>query len=119
VLNEHKNVEIIIKDSKSCRLRIIDPPALAAARYASEILLMQLRERQNATTSVAGTVSAMDFAVDCGRITGKPEVTPADPIRATASGLPTIRELVGWVRTTAFMTGNHLGQNLTVRSDAG
>jgi len=33
------------------------------------------------------------LAADCGRITGKPEVIPEDPIRAITSGWPTTRQL--------------------------
>ena len=36
------------------------------------------------------------------RVTDKPEVIPADPIRIITSGLPTIRELIGSVNPAAL-----------------
>ena len=32
----------------------------------------------------------LTLATDCGRVTGKPEVIPEDPVRAITSGLPFI-----------------------------
>jgi hypothetical protein len=38
----------------------------------------------------------MEIAADCGRMSAKPEVIPADPIRAITSGWPTTHRELTW-----------------------